>query len=71
LYFIEFGCFHDFENIFNLVDEHDFFWTVDFWPVLEESADNLLVNVCYVGWREGYLLCESWIFFEKLNYAIC
>jgi hypothetical protein len=71
LYFIEFGCFHDFENIFNLVDEHDFFWTVDFWPVLEESADNLLVNVCYVGWREGYLLGESWIFFEKLNYAIC
>lgn len=41
LYFKELGSFHDFENIFNLVDEHDFFWTVDFWPVFKESSNNL------------------------------
>ena len=39
--FVEFGSFHDFENIFDFVDEHDFLWAVDLRPVFQEAADYL------------------------------
>ena len=35
---------HDFEDIFNFVEEHDFLRTIDFWPVSEESKDNLFMD---------------------------
>ena len=25
---------HDFENIFNFIDKHDFLGTIDLWPIL-------------------------------------
>lgn len=35
LHFGKLGGVHDFEDVFYLVQEHDLFGTVDFWPVSE------------------------------------
>ena len=39
--FVEFGSFHDFENVFDFVDEHDLLRAVDLGPVFQEAADYL------------------------------
>ena len=59
----------DFENIFNFVDKHDFLWTIDLWPILQESTNNLQSAILR-QWIVN-LLGETGIFFEKLDDAIC
>lgn len=29
---------------FQFVQEHDFFWTIDFWPIAQEARDNLYIR---------------------------
>lgn len=39
----EFRRIHDFEDVFNFVQEHDFLCTIDFWPISEEPKDHLFM----------------------------
>ena len=40
--FSKFGRIHDFEDVFHLVEEHDFFCAVDFGPISEKTENHLL-----------------------------
>ena len=69
LNFEELGRFHDFENILDFIDKHDFFGTVDLWPIFKKSTNNLRSALCRK--KGANLLGETGIFLEKLDDAIC
>ena len=41
LYFCKLCRIHYFEDVFYLVEEHDFFGAIDLWPVSEKTENNL------------------------------
>jgi len=70
LNFEEFRGLHDFENIFDFVDEHHFLGTIDFRPVFEQAADDLRLISGDPGGVEKYFFSESRVFFEELDNAV-
>lgn len=63
---------HDLKNVFYLIEEHDFFRTVDLRPISEETQYHLILLVLV---RERaiditYLLGQSRVLFQKLHYTI-
>lgn len=52
----ELGWVHDLENVFNLIEEHNLFGTVDFGPVTQQT--------------ENHLFCQGSILLEELNNAV-
>lgn len=53
----KFGRVHDFENVFNLVQEHDFLGAVDLGPVAQETKHDFLG--------------QGGIFLQELNNTVC
>jgi hypothetical protein len=71
---VKFGRLHDFKDVFNFIDKHDFLGTVDFGPVFQESADDLSRQPRNTHRNKGggcwYLLGKSRILFQELNNTI-
>lgn len=63
---------HDFEDVFNFVQEHDFLRAVDFGPVPEKPQDDLETSVTCTNKNSNitYLFCQSSVLFQKLDDAI-
>lgn len=75
--FSNFGKFrrvHHLEDIFNFVEEHDFFRTVGLGPVPEQTKNNLnhrcQLQPHFPGTETTYLLSQGRVLFQELDNAV-
>jgi hypothetical protein len=71
--FGEFGGVHDFEDVLNLVQEHDLFGAVDFGPVAKKTEDDLSLSVrmTVVSIATAtHLFRKSGVLLKELNNAV-